>query len=42
MPDLLLEIGTEELPASAVYSAVEQLERTVPELMRLDDRVTAA
>ncbi len=39
MADLLLEIGTEELPASAVYSAVGQLERSVPELLasrRLD------
>ena len=34
MPDLLFEIGTEELPASAVYDAVEQLERMVPELLR--------
>lgn len=33
MPDLLLEIGTEELPASAVYDAVEQLERMVAELL---------
>lgn len=33
MSDLLLEIGTEELPASAVYSAVEQLERAVPEVL---------
>ena len=34
MPDLLFEIGTEELPASAVYDAVEQLERMVPELLQ--------
>jgi glycyl-tRNA synthetase beta chain len=34
MPDLLLEIGTEEMPASAVYDAVGQLERMVPELLR--------
>jgi glycyl-tRNA synthetase beta chain len=34
MPDLLLEIGTEELPASAVYDAVAQLERIFPELLR--------
>ncbi len=33
MPDLLLEIGTEELPASALYDAVGQLERMVPELL---------
>ncbi len=33
MPDLLLEIGTEELPASAVYGAVEQMERAIGELM---------
>ena len=33
MPDLLLEIGTEELPASAAYDAVGQLERLVPELL---------
>jgi glycyl-tRNA synthetase beta chain len=33
MGDLLLEIGTEELPASAVYGAVEQLEHEVAELL---------
>ena len=33
MPDLLLEIGTEELPSSAVYDALAQMERSVPELL---------
>ncbi|PKQ27897.1 MAG: glycine--tRNA ligase subunit beta [Candidatus Anoxymicrobium japonicum] len=33
MPNLLLEIGTEELPASAIYSALEQMESLVPALM---------
>jgi glycyl-tRNA synthetase beta chain len=36
LPDLLLEIGTEELPAAAVYDAVGQIERTLPELLRLE------
>ncbi len=31
--DLLLEIGMEELPSAAAYSAVEQLERLLPELL---------
>ena len=31
--DLLLEIGTEELPASAVYSAVAQIEQMLPALL---------
>jgi len=30
--DLLLEIGTEELPASAIYDALGQIEMLVPEL----------
>ncbi|HEY5530841.1 MAG TPA: glycine--tRNA ligase subunit beta [Candidatus Anoxymicrobiaceae bacterium] len=32
MAELLLEIGTEELPASAAYDAIGQIERLVPEL----------
>jgi glycyl-tRNA synthetase beta chain len=31
--DLLLEIGCEELPAEAVYSAIAQLERAVPRML---------
>lgn len=37
--DLLLEIGTEELPASAVYEGIEQTEKALPHLFersRLD------
>jgi len=33
MPDLLLEIGTEELPSSAVYDALAQMERSMPDLL---------
>jgi len=33
MPDLLLEIGTEELPSSAVYDALAQLERNMRDLL---------
>ena len=33
MPDFLLEIGTEELPASAVYEGMEQLEERAPVLL---------
>lgn len=32
--DLLLEIGTEELPASAVYSGMTQIENSLPRLLR--------
>lgn len=31
--DLLYEIGTEELPSSAVYDAIEQLQRALPEAL---------
>lgn len=33
MADLLFEIGTEELPASAVYGALEQIERLMREML---------
>lgn len=32
--DLIFEIGCEELPSSVLYSAIEQLERAVPEAFR--------
>ena len=42
--DLIFEIGTEELPSSAVYSAIEQLNVTVPAVLEgarlLYDEVT--
>src|SRR5690349_8061685 len=41
MPNLILEVGTEEMPAGAIASALEQLKRAVTEAL-LEVRLVAS